>query len=84
MLGQTFVYQNNSLVINELRLYLCLIDGSEDLSESLVESGLRHSDGKTFRAGKEDGFARSENYVCDQSAARASAGGIDRNSTPTR
>ena len=84
MLGQTFVYQNNSFAINELRLYLCLIDGPENASESLVESGLRHSGGKTFRAGEEDGLAPSRNYVCDQSAARASAGGIDRNSTPTR
>ena len=84
MLGQTFVYQNNSLAINELGLYLCLIDGPENPSESLVESGLRHSDGKTFRAGKDEGLHRLGNYVCDQSAARASAGGIDRNSTPTR
>ena len=84
MLGQTFVYQNNSLAINELGLYLCLRDGPENPSESLVESGLSHPGGKTFRSGKEDGFAPSGNYVCDQSAARASAGGIDRNSTPTR
>ena len=84
MLGQTFVYQNNSFTINELRLYLCLIDGPENASESLVESGLRHSDGKTFHAGKDEGIHRHGNYVCDQSAARASAGGIDRNSTPTR
>ena len=84
MLGQTFVYQNNSFAINELRLYLCLIDGPENASESLVESGLRHSDGKTFHAGKDEGLHRPRNYVCDQSAARASAGGIDRNSTPTR
>jgi len=58
MLGQTFVYQNNSLSINELCQYLCLIDGSEDPSESLVASGLRHSGGKTFRAGKDEGLQR--------------------------
>ena len=61
MLGQTFVYQNNSFAINELRLYLCLIDGPENASESLVESGLRHPGGKTFRAGEEDGFHAVQN-----------------------
>ena len=59
MLGQTFVYQNNSFAINELRLYLCLIDCPENPSESLVESGLRHSGGKTFRAGKDEGLQPS-------------------------
>jgi hypothetical protein len=83
-MGQTFVCHHNSFTINRLGLHLHLEDNSENPSESLVESGLRHPGGKTFRAGKEDGSARPENYVCDQSAARASAGGIDRNSTPTR
>jgi hypothetical protein len=84
MLGQTFVCHDNSFAVNRLRLHPCLADGLENPSESLVESGLRHPGGKTFRAGKDDGLAPSGNYVCDQSAARASAGGIDRNSTPTR
>ena len=84
MLGQTFVYHDNVLLINDLRSHMGPGEGPENPSESLVESGLRHPAGKTFHAGKEDGFTASGNYVCDQSAARASAGGIDRNSTPTR
>jgi hypothetical protein len=84
MLGQTFVYHDNLFAINRLYLHLHRADSLENPSESLVESGLRHPAGKTFHAEKEDGFAASGNYVCDQSAARASAGGIDRNSTPTR
>jgi hypothetical protein len=84
MLGQTFVYRDNTLCVNDLRRCEGPRRGSENPSESLVESGLRHSGGKTFRGREEDGFASSRNYVCDQSAARASAGGIDRNSTPTR
>jgi hypothetical protein len=84
MLGQTFVYPYKILLVNELRVHSRRQYGPENPSESLVESGLRHSGGKTFRAGEEDGLAPSRNYVCDQSAARASAGGIDRNSTPTR
>jgi hypothetical protein len=83
-MGQTFVYQDNSFTINTLYSHPHLANGPENPSESLVESGLRHPGGKTFRGGNEDGFAPSGNYVCDQSAARASAGGIDRNSTPTR
>ena len=63
MLGQTFVYQNNSFAINELRLHLCLIDGPENASESLVESGLRHSGGKTFHGRESDGIAPPETYA---------------------
>lgn len=84
MLGQTFVCHDNLLLINGLRLHSHLRYRLENPSESLVESGLRHSGGKTFRGPEEDSIAPSRNYVCDQSAARASAGGIDRNSTPTR
>ncbi len=83
MLGQTFVYPDNTLCVNDLRRCEGPRRGSENPSESLVESGLRHLTGKTFRAGLEDAPARP-NQVCDQSAARASAGGMERNSTPTK
>jgi hypothetical protein len=84
MLGQTFVYRNNTWAINSLHGLEHPDKWLEIPSESLVESGLRHPAGKTFRASKEDGLRPGRDYVCDQSAARASAGGIERNSTPTR
>ena len=49
MLGQTFVYQANPFYINELRRHQYLEDDPENPSESLVEYGLRHPGGKTFR-----------------------------------
>ena len=54
MLGQTFVYRDNTLCVNDLRRCEGPRRGSENPSESLVESGLRHLTGKTFRAGLED------------------------------
>jgi hypothetical protein len=56
MLGQTFVYHDKALPINDLRTHLGQWSGPENPSESLVESGLRHPAGKTFRAGEEDGL----------------------------
>jgi len=50
-------------------------------SESLSESGLRLSAGKTFPAAP---FRENAIYTWGQSVARASAGGTERNSTPTR
>jgi hypothetical protein len=55
MLGQTFVYRDNAFAIKDLRGYPHLRSSPENPSESLVESGLRHPAGKTFRAGEEDG-----------------------------
>ena len=55
MMGQTFVCRDNMLPLNDLHAYLTLWSGPENPSESLVESGLRHPGGKTFRAGEEDG-----------------------------
>jgi hypothetical protein len=84
MAGQTFVYRSKTLALNELWVHRRRVAGPGNPSESLVESGLRHPAGKTFRAEREDAANGRADYVCDQSAARASAGGIDRNSTPTR
>jgi hypothetical protein len=84
MLGQTFVCPDNALHIKHLCVYSGRGSGPENPSESLVESGLSHPAGKTFRTEEEAGSEPGADYVCDQSAARASAGGIDRNSTPTR
>ena len=61
MLGQTFVYPYKILLVNELRVHSRRQYGPENPSESLVESGLRHSGGKTFRAGEEDGFRAVQN-----------------------
>jgi hypothetical protein len=83
-MGQTFVYQDNTLGVNNLRAHRRRLGRLENPSESLVESGLSHPAGKTFRAGQDDGSCEGGDYVCDQSAARARAGGMDRNSTPTR
>ena len=56
MMGQTFVCRDNTLSLNDLHAYLGRWRGPENPSESLVESGLRHPAGKTFRAGEEDGL----------------------------
>jgi hypothetical protein len=55
MPGETFVYRTNAFCINELYVYGALAIGPDKPSESLVESGLRHRPGKTFRCGTEDG-----------------------------
>jgi hypothetical protein len=60
MLRQTFVYHDNVLQMNDLRVYSLRRYSPESPSESLVESGLRHSGGKTFRAEKDDGSRRPE------------------------
>ena len=57
MLGQTFVYHGNTFTINQLHVHLHPACGPEYPSESLVESGLRHPAGKTFRRGGEDGLS---------------------------
>jgi hypothetical protein len=52
---------------------------TDPILESLAESGLSHLTGKTFRS-----VTRPESYEDGQSVAAASAGGMDKNSTPTR
>ena len=63
MLGQTFVYHGNTLQINDLCGHSRLQDVTENPSESLVESGLRHSGGKTFHGRESDGIAPPETYA---------------------
>ena len=71
MLRQTFVYHDNILQMNDLRVYSLRQYGPESPSESLVESGLRHSGGKTFRAEKDDSFAPSRiTFVTSRQRAR--------------
>ena len=45
---QTFVYQTKALLFNDLWVRLGRLPCEEGVSESLGESGLRHSAGKTF------------------------------------
>lgn len=59
MPGQTFVYRTNTLSIKKLYVYGPSAIGPENRSESLVESGLRHQPGKTFRCGMEHGSRTS-------------------------
>jgi hypothetical protein len=56
MLGQTFVYRNNTLAIKGLDTLRRPIRRRDARSESLVEYGLRHPAGKTFHAGLDEGF----------------------------
>jgi len=56
MMGQTFVCRDNMFILNDLHAYRGRWSCPENPSESLVESGLRHPAGKTFRAGEEDGL----------------------------